>query len=198
MQDVEKRYVWLTRAAMLVVVAGCIAGFAWFNWALDDQTREVNSFSALPPRTGIPVEVEEAGTYTIWAAAACGGLCDVPPLEDLYEFLTLGFEGPSGMVRPVPFPGQQSYRLNGAQHGSAAWLVEFDEPGTYVVERLNEGAGSVVLLLGEGEGMSTRITSGLVTIGITTLLLAGALYGTAVYQRRRALDDLVQRIHGGA
>jgi hypothetical protein len=195
--DIDGQWVWFKRGAIAVVLAGLLAGFAWFNWALDDQTRTVNAMQRLPPRTGIPIEVAEAGTYTIWAGAGCGGFCDVPPLSELYEYMALGFENEAGMIRPEPFPGQQRYRLNGEQHGTAAWLVEFEEPGTYVVERLNSGTGSVTLLLGEGEGMETRITSGLVTIGLVTVAAAALLLGVGLYRRRRALDAMMERIHGG-
>lgn len=187
---------WWDRAAGLVVVAGLVAGFAWFNWALDDQTRTVNGFERLPPRSDLPVEVESAGTYTIWAAAGCNGLCDPPPEEELHEQLVIGFHRDGEVVRPEPFPGEQSYRLNSTQHGYAAWLVEFDEPGTYVLERRNLGTGSATLLVGEGEGMETRITPALVTIGVLTVVIAVALLVTGRMRRKRALDEMVARIHG--
>ncbi|QGG94885.1 hypothetical protein [Actinomarinicola tropica] len=184
------------RAAALVVVAGLVAGFAWFNWALDDQTRTVNGFVRLPPRSDIPLEIESPGTYTIWAGAGCNGLCDPPPAAEMYETMILGFHRDGSVVRPEPFPGEQSYRLNSTQHGYAAWVVHFDEPGTYVLERRNLGSGSATLLLGEGEGMPTRITPVLVTIGVLTVGIAGALLVIGRVRRKRALDAMVARIHG--
>lgn len=187
---------WWDRAAGIVVVAGLVAGFAWFNWALDDQTRTVNRFERLPPRSDVPVEIESAGTYTIWAGAGCNGLCDPPPAEEMHETMVLGFHRDGEVVRPEPYPGEQSYRLNSTQHGYAAWLVEFDEPGTYVLERRNLGSGSAALLLGEGEGMPTRITPVLVAIGVVTVVTSVALMVIGRVRRKRALDAMVADIHG--
>lgn len=194
--DEDGNWAWFKRGAMTIVVAGLLAGFAWFNWALDDQTRTVNAMDTLPPRGGIPVEIDEAGTYTIWAAAACGGLCPVPSLAELHELMVLGFEDERGVIRPEPFPGEQRYRLSGDQHGTAAWIVEIDRPGTYVLERRNLGVSSVTLLLGEGVGMPTRITSGLVAIGVTTAVLVVVVLGIGAYRRRKAVDAMLAMIHG--
>lgn len=188
---------WWSRAAFASVVLGGIAAFAWFNWALDDQSRDVREFIQLPPRSGIPVEIAEPGVYTVWGAAACGGLCDVPPVDEMQELIVLTLESPSGqVVEPRPFPGSDSYRIDGANHGKAVWLVDVPEAGTYQVERRNLGVGSVSLLLGRGEGLSTDIVAGLVVIAVVTVVVAGLLMAIRWYRERRAVMAMVERIHG--
>ncbi|MBK5224096.1 MAG: hypothetical protein JJE52_14725 [Acidimicrobiia bacterium] len=186
----------LFQMAIVVIVAGLIGAFAWFNYALSDQTNEINQFQRLPPQSGIPFEVDEAGTYTVWASAACGGRCPVPALDDLYELMVLGFEAPSGtMVRPEPYPGEQKYRISGDRHGKAAWIVEFDETGTYVLERRNLGVGSVLLLLGEGEGLDSRILSGVLGIGGVALAVAFVLAVLGRHRRNKQVDEMMERVN---
>jgi hypothetical protein len=188
---------WWYRAAFATVVLGGIAAFAWFNWALDDQSRHVQDFTRLPPRSGIPVEIAEPGTYTVWAGAACGGLCDIPPLDEMRELIVLSLESPSGeVVEPTPFPGSDSYRLDGANHGKALWLIEIPEAGTYQVERRNLGVGAVNLLLGQGQGLSADIGAGLVVIAIVTVVVTAALVAIGWYRERRAVMAMVEHIHG--
>src|SRR5690606_18508931 len=114
---------------------------AWFNYSLSERTDAVNDFQELPPMSGLPVEVESAGVHTLWAGASCGGYCDVAPKSELLELVTVAFDGPGGRVEPTTYPGSESYRIDGVRHGKAVWLVDFPEAGTYVIERVNEGAG---------------------------------------------------------
>ena len=187
----------LGRLAGLVLLVGLAGAVAWVAYALSDQTHAVNDFTRLPPRSGMPVAVEERGLHTVWASAACGGLCDVPPLAELHELVTLGFDGPSGMVRPGPFPGESSYYVGGDRRGTAAWVVEFPEAGTYELERENRGVGAVVLQLGEGKGMPSRIVPGAAAIAAGATALSAALFALGRYRRHRAVVEMVERVRGG-
>lgn len=186
----------LFQLAAVVMVVGVLGAFAWFNYAWSDQTNAINQFQRLPPRSGLPVEVKTAGTYTVWAGAACGGYCDIPPKSDFYELMVLGFEGPDGMIRPEPFKGNARYRVSGSRHGMAVWLVDFDQPGIYTLERQNQGVGSSVLMLGKGDGLSSSIMTGVKVIVGVSGVLAVTLFIVAFLQRRRVLNEMMARVHG--
>lgn len=182
---------WFRVAAAIVAVTGVASAFAWFAYALGEQGRHVESFITLPPQSGFMVEVPDAGVYTLWASAISGGYVGTPSVDELLETMTVGFDGPVDSadpvrVDPVPMEDPVRYRVDGQNYGVGVWTVEFDEAGTYELERVNTGRRGVKLSLGEGIGMPSRITSGLVVIGATTTVLLAVLLGVgAVHERRR-------------
>jgi len=187
---------WWRTGALVVFVAGVLAAFAWVLYAMNDQGRHVESFVHLPPRSDLPVEVPAAGEYTIWASAIGGGQVQTPPVDEMHEFLDLGFTGPVGSddavhIEPVEYGAGTRYRVDGSRYGVAAWTVEFPEAGTYIVERRNSGTGGVRLSLGEGIGMPSRITAGLFAIGALTTVLVVGLLSTGWWRERRRIDDMM-------
>lgn len=186
----------LFQLAAAVVLLGGAAAFAWFNYAWSDQANEIASFTQLPPRSGLPVEVAHAGEYTIWAGAACSGYCQVPPKEELLELMVLGFEGPEGMIRPEPFPGELKYRVSGTRFGQAAWTINFPEAGTYTLERRNLGVSATQLLLGEGHGLSSSITKGVWIIVGVTAAVSVSLAAAALAVRRKAMAQMIAQVVG--
>jgi hypothetical protein len=186
---------WWRTSALVVLVAGLIAAGAWVAYAMNDQGRHVESFVNLPPQSDLPVEVPAPGVYTIWASAIAGGWVETPPVEEMHEMLVLGFDGPVDSddpvrVEPEPYYAATRYRVDGSRFGVATWTVEFPEAGTYIVERRNLGTGGVVLSLGEGIGMPSRITSGLLGVAVVTTLLVVGLLAAGWWRERREINAM--------
>lgn len=182
---------WFRVAAAIVAITGVASAFAWFAYALGEQGRHVESFITLPPQSGFTVDVPDAGTYTLWASAISGGYVGTPPVDELLETLTVGFDGPVDAtdpvrVDPVPLDDPVRYRVDGQNYGVGVWTVEFDRAGTYELERVNTGRRGVKLSLGEGVGMPSRISAGLWAIGVTTVVLVVVLLVIgSIHERRR-------------
>jgi hypothetical protein len=187
---------WWRTAAFFVGVAGAVACAGWFAYALQDQSRHVDSFIDLPPQSGFTVDVPEPGVYTIWASAISGGYIETPPVAELQELLVVSFDGPVDSddpvhLDPVPFDGGTRYRVDGQRFGVAVWTVDFAAAGTYDVERRNLGTGGVKLSLGEGVGMPSRITAGLMLIGGITVVLVVALLVIGSLRQRRRINEMM-------
>lgn len=187
---------WFRVAAAIIAVTGLVSAGGWFAYALGEQGRHVDSFITLPPQSGLPVEVPEPGVYTLWASAIAGGYVGTPPVQELLDTLTVAFEGPVDSedptrVEPVPMDDPVRYRVDGQNFGVGVWTVEFDEAGTYELERINTGRRGARLSLGEGVGMPSTITSGLLVIGGTTVVLVAVLLVLGAVQQRRRISAML-------
>jgi hypothetical protein len=186
---------WPNRIAAVVVVASLAGAFAWMNISFIRQTNAVNQFQQLPPMSGFPVVIAEPGLYTIWAGAACNGFCRPDTPERYHAGLTVGFEKDGRYIAPVPKHRGQHYMLGSGREGRAVWLVEFDEAGTYTLDRRRHGdVGSATLLLGKGDGIPAGVLPGVVTIGVVG---GGLALGLAVYgwrRKRQAYDKMMESV----
>lgn len=187
---------WWRTAAFFVGVVGAVGCIAWFAYALQDQSRHVDSFIRLPPQSGFTVDVPEEGVYTIWASAVAGGYVETPPVSEMQELLVVSFDGPVDgadpvHLDPVPFEGSTKYRVDGQRYGVAVWTVDFPAAGTYEVERRNLGTGGVGLALGEGIGMPSRITAGLMLIGGVTVVIVVVLLIIGTIRQRRRINEMM-------
>lgn len=187
---------WPFRAASIVLVVTLVGAFAWMNVALIRQTDAVQDFTRLPPTTGLPVEIESTGIHTIWAASASGGMIRPDQPERFHEFMDVAFVAADGTrVVPEPKLGGQHYMLGAGQEGRAVWLVEFDEPGTYTMERQRRtGVNSATLLLSEGDGLPAGVVSGVLVIGIVGAVVITALLVYGFRLRGRVADQMIARL----
>ena len=189
---------WPIKLSGLVLLATVLGAFAWVNVSFIRQTDAVNEFQRLPSMSGGTVEVEEAGTYTIWAGAACSGLCRPDRAEAFHENMVVQFVGGDGeVVVPRPKHDGQHYMLGAGREGRAVWLVDFDETGTFAMERRRyAGVGSSILWLGKGDGLPAGVMSGVVVISVVGGITSAGLLVYGWQRRKRAVDQMVEGLVG--
>ena len=186
---------WYTVGALLVV-AGSVAGFAWWSRAMLQLTDAREEFRRVG--RGVTVVVDEPGPHTVWAERPCGGFCPLEPADTYRRHLRVSFHtaGEAGVAVPVgPHPSGGRYNVGQARDGRAVWLVDFPDAGEYVADvRSDAEIITPELWLGDGERLPVRAFVPAAQLGAAGVL-SGLVVTVLTYRaRQRSADRLSERL----
>ncbi len=176
---------------------GLVLAFGWFLHALTVQTNAVNEFADVSWFPGSTVEVVVPGDHTLWTGPGCNGACRPESAATYRRHFSVGFEGPDGRPAQVVPAAEQYFNVGSGREGRAAWVVRFEEPGTYTPQlaAIPQPPGQFNvprprLWLGDGRGLPVRLARGSLFLAGGFALAAASIVAAVFVLRRRAFDRM--------